>query len=193
MARVISIGIQNFEQVISNQYFYVDKTGFIKEWWENGDIVTLITRPRRFGKTLAMDMVKRFFSVEYSGQGDIFKGLSVWSEEKYRLYQGTLPVIFLSFADVKDTSFSNARKKIYQIIEDLYNHYDFLLESGCLNDREKEFFHKISYDMEDYAASSSLKALSRYLARYYGKNVIILLDEYDTPCRRRMLTATGTS
>ena len=181
MARVISIGIQNFEQVISNQYFYVDKTGFIKEWWENGDIVTLITRPRRFGKTLAMDMVKRFFSVEYSGQRDIFKGLSVWSEEKYRLYQGTLPVIFLSFADVKDTSFSNARKKICQIIEDLYNHYDFLLESGCLNDREKEFFHKISYDMEDYAASSSLKALSRYLARYYGKNVIILLDEYDTP------------
>ena len=77
MARVISIGIQNFEQVISNQYFYVDKTGFIKEWWENGDIVTLITRPRRFGKTLAMDIVKRFFSVEYSGQRDIFKGLSV--------------------------------------------------------------------------------------------------------------------
>lgn len=111
MSRVISIGIQDFEQLILNKYFYVDKTGFIKEWWENGDIVTLITRPRRFGKTLAMDMVKCFFSIEYTGKKHLFQGLSVWKEETYRRLQGTYPVIFFSFADVKDTSFSNARKK----------------------------------------------------------------------------------
>lgn len=181
MSRVISIGIQDFEQLILNKYFYVDKTGFIKEWWENGDIVTLITRPRRFGKTLAMDMVKCFFSIEYTGKKHLFQGLSVWKEETYRRLQGTYPVIFFSFADVKDTSFPNARKKICQIIEDLYNRFDFLLEGNCLNDKEKAFFHKISYDMEDYAASTSLKALCRYLSQYYGKNVIILLDEYDTP------------
>ncbi len=181
MTRTIGIGIQNFERIISNRYFYIDKTNFIKEWWENGDAVTLIARPRRFGKTLAMDMTRRFFSVEHSGQTMPFHGLSIWQEETYRSLQGTYPVIFLSFADVKDTSFPNARKKICQIIEDLYNHYDFLLESGCLNNKEKAFFHKISYDMEDYAATTSLRALSRYLSRYFGKNVIILLDEYDTP------------
>lgn len=181
MARVAGIGIQNFEYVVSNQYFYVDKTHFIKEWWENGDTVTLITRPRRFGKTLTMDMVKRFFSADHSDQGRLFKGLSIWKEEKYRCLQGTYPVIFLSFADVKDTAFPNARKKICQIIEDLYNHYDFLLDSGCLNDKEQAFFRRISYDMEDYAASTSIRALSRYLSKYYKKNVIILLDEYDTP------------
>lgn len=181
MARTIGIGIQNFEYVISNQYFYVDKTSFIKDWWEQGDIATLITRPRRFGKTLTLDMVKCFFSAEYAGREDLFGNLSIWNEQQYRCLQGTYPVIFLSFADVKDTTFSNARKKICQLIEELYNHYDFLLGSGCLNHKEKDFFQRISYDMEDYAASASLRALSRFLSRYYKKNVIILLDEYDTP------------
>ena len=84
MNKVISIGNQGFDKIRENDYFYVDKTGFIKEWWESGDDVTLITRPRRFGKTLNMDMLKCFFSNQYTGSADLFEGLSIWKEEKYR-------------------------------------------------------------------------------------------------------------
>lgn len=181
MARTVGIGIQSFEKIRENNYFYIDKTRFIKEWWENGDDITLITRPRRFGKTLTMDMVERFFSVKYKECGRLFEGLSIWEEEKYRKLQGTYPVIFLSFAGVKETSFLQVRKKICQYIKDQYNKCDFLLKGDCLNDSEKEQYRNISAEMEDYAASDSLKNLSDYLCRYYGKKVIILLDEYDTP------------
>ena len=84
MARTVAIGIQDFEQIIKNDYFYVDKTNFIKEWWESGDSVTLIARPRRFGKTLNMSMLEEFFSLKYTDRGDLFEGLSIWKEEKYR-------------------------------------------------------------------------------------------------------------
>ena len=181
MARTVGIGQQDFGQVIENDYFYVDKTGFIKEWWENGDSVTLITRPRRFGKTLNMSMVQHFLSVDYADRGNLFEGLSIWQEEKYRQLQGTYPVISLSFADVKARLFSDARKMICQTITNLYNKYDFLLESGHLNDNECASYRQVSANMEDYMAASSLRALSDYLSRYYGKKVIILLDEYDTP------------
>ncbi len=112
MARTVGIGHQSFEDVITSNNFYIDKTMFIKEWWENNDTVTLITRPRRFGKTLTLDMVKCFFSVRYSGRSDLFQNLSIWQEEKFREMQGTYPVIFLSFASVKEISFSNTRTKI---------------------------------------------------------------------------------
>lgn len=138
MARTVAIGNQDFEGIIANHCFYIDKTNFIKEWWESMDAVTLITRPRRFGKTLNMDMVNKFFSVEYAGREDLFAELSIWKDEKYRELQGTYPVIFLSFAGVKETSFPDARKSICQIIENLYNKYDFLLESDHLNEREKK-------------------------------------------------------
>ena len=181
MPRVVGIGHQDFEQMITSDNFYIDKTMFIKEWWENNDTVTLITRPRRFGKTLNLDMTDHFFSVNYFGRGDLFQDLSVWKEEKYRELQGTYPVIFFSFADMKETTFSEARKSICQIIKDLYNRYDFLLGGSYLNEDEKKAYQNISVDMEDYLAVNSLKALSDYLMRYYGKKVIILLDEYDTP------------
>ncbi|EOS35731.1 hypothetical protein C808_04472 [Lachnospiraceae bacterium M18-1] len=181
MARTVGIGHQNFEKLITNDYFYIDKTNFIKEWWESGDEVTLITRPRRFGKTLNLDMTEHFFSIEYSGRSDLFQNLSIWKEEKYRELQGTYPVIFLSFADVKETTFPDARKSICQIIRNLFNKYDFLLESGRLNEDESKGYNNISAEMENYLAANSLKALSDYLMRYYGKKVIILLDEYDTP------------
>ena len=181
MARTVGIGHQSFEDVITSNNFYIDKTMFIKEWWENNDTVTLITRPRRFGKTLTLDMVKCFFSVRYSGRSDLFQNLSIWQEEKFREMQGTYPVIFLSFASVKEISFSNTRTKICQIIKNLYNKYDFLLETDCLNDAEKKAYLEISDEMADPAASNSLNVLSDYLMRYYGRKVIILLDEYDTP------------
>lgn len=181
MARIVSIGNQNFADIITNNYFYIDKTMFIREWWENGDAVTLITRPRRFGKTLLISMVERFFSTEYEGQSGVFEGLSIWREEKYRKLQGTCPVISLSFADIKEGSFKAAREKLYQIITDLYHKYRFLLDKNFLEGSEKEFFQKVSPDMPDYVATLSLKALSGCLYRYYGKKAIILLDEYDTP------------
>ncbi len=181
MARTVGIGNQNFADIITNNYFYIDKTMFIQEWWENGDAVTLITRPRRFGKTLLINMVERFFSTEYERQGSVFEGLSIWQEEKYRRLQGTCPVISLSFANIKAPSFQNAKKMICRIIKKLYNKFDFLLAADCLKEDEKEQYREVSATMEDYIAWDSLNALSEYLYRYYHKKVIILLDEYDTP------------
>ncbi len=181
MARMVSIGNQDFESLRKRNNFYVDKTGFIKEWWEADDTVTLITRPRRFGKTLTMNMLEKFFSAEYAGRGDLFEGLHIWEDEKYRDLQGTYPVIMLSFADIKETAFIQARKAICRTIKLLYDRYDFLIQGSLLSDSEKNDFRQISADMEDNMASFSLKMLCIYLSRYYGKKVIILLDEYDTP------------
>jgi hypothetical protein len=187
MARTVGIGHQSFEQIITNNNFYVDKTSFIKEWWENDDAVTLITRPRRFGKTLNMSMTEQFFSLEYAKRDDLFRNLSIWKEEKYQKLQGTYPVISLSFAKLKETSFVNTRRKICRIIKNLYNHYDFLLSSDKLNEDEKKTYTDISVDMDDDLATDSLNILSDYLARYYGKKVIILLDEYDTPMQEAFI------
>lgn len=181
MTQVVGIGNQNFEVIRKEHYFYVDKTSFIKEWWENGDSVTLITRPRRFGKTLTLSMVEKFFSVQYAGRDDLFQGLKVWESEKFRKIQGTYPVLFISFAGVKENSYLQTRKKICNIIKETYSHCYFLLKGDILSEHEKQDFQNISADMEDYEASDSLKSLSYYLFRYYGKRVIILLDEYDTP------------
>lgn len=181
MPRTVSIGCQDFEKLRVRNNFYVDKTAFIKEWWEAEDEVTLITRPRRFGKTLTMSMLEKFFSVEYAGRNDLFEGLEIWNEEKYRQLQGTYPVIFISFAPVKETTFFSARKKLCFLIAELYNRFDFLLDSGILGEDEKEYYRKVSFDMEAHIATDALKALSGFLMRYYGKKVILLLDEYDTP------------
>lgn len=94
MARTVGIGIQSFEKLIAENTFYIDKTDFIRQWWENRDDVTLITRPRRFGKTLNMNMLERFLSAEYAEQGEVFEGLTIWKDEKYRKLQGSMPVIF---------------------------------------------------------------------------------------------------
>ena len=181
MAKTIAIGRQDFERMRTRNVFYIDKTDFIREWWEAEDEVTLITRPRRFGKTLNMSMTEQFFSVDYAGRGDLFEGLSIWEDEKYRKLQGTYPVIFLSFASVKETTFDQARKGICSEIKDLYNKKDFLLEGNLLNEDEKKDFRRISADMENHQASVSLRKLAGYMSRYYGKKVILLLDEYDTP------------
>lgn len=180
MPKTIGIGIQDFEKIITRKVFYIDKTMFIKEWWESMDDVTLITRPRRFGKTLTVSMLEHFFSVRYA-DSTLFEGLNIWKEEKYRRLQGTYPVISLSFADVKDTSYEEARIKICQTIADLYNKYAFLAKGDLLEENEKEYFQRISIDMRDSEITVSLRRLSDYLCRYYGKKVIILLDEYDTP------------
>ena len=181
MAKTIAIGRQDFERMRTRNVFYIDKTDFIREWWEAEDEVTLITRPRRFGKTLNMSMTEQFFSVDYAGRGDLFEGLSIWKDEKYRKLQGTYPVLFISFADVKETDFDQARKRICMILEELYNEYDFLLEGNLLNEKEKKNFQEVAGGMESSIAVASLKNLSGYMSAYYGKKVILLLDEYDTP------------
>lgn len=181
MARIVSIGAQNFETLIKNNYFYVDKTAFIKEWWESGDSVTLISRPRRFGKTLNMNMLERFFSVKYAGRGEVFQNLSIWKEEKYRKLQGTYPVLFLSFASVKADNFAEAKEQIFQIITDLYAEHEYLRDSDTMGERDREFFDRVGRDMSNSDASRALHQLAGFLGHYYGKKVIILLDEYDTP------------
>ncbi len=181
MARTVGIGIQSFEKLITENSFYIDKTDFIRQWWENRDDVTLITRPRRFGKTLNMNMLERFLSVQYAGQGEVFEGLSIWKNEKYRKLQGSMPVIYLSFADVKANTFALAREKICMLIEEVYRRYDFLLTGGSLKEGEAERFRKVLVEMTDSEAAYSLKNLSGYLSGYYGKKVVILVDEYDTP------------
>ena len=181
MGRTVGIGIQDFEDVINNNCFYVDKTNFIKEWWESGDSVTLITRPRRFGKTLNMSMLNRFFSLEFAGKGEIFEGLSIWKEEKYRQLQGTYPVISLSFAGVKETDYESTKRRIIEILKTQFENFSFLSESDKLSENEQEYVKRMTKEMDAFDAGTSLHKLSEYLCRYYGKKVIILLDEYDTP------------
>ena len=181
MARTVAIGIQQFDELIKKNCFYVDKTDFIREWWESNDSVTLITRPRRFGKTLNMSMTEQFFSINYADRSDLFKGLSIWKNEKYRDLQGTYPVISLSFANIKERDYQTTRKKICQIIVELYTNYSFLLDSQKLKDGDRDFFQRISVDMDDVDATMAIHYLCKYLYMYYGKKVIVLLDEYDTP------------
>ena len=181
MSRTVGIGIQNFEKIIKSNCFYVDKTHFIKEWWESGDDVTLITRPRRFGKTLNMSMIEIFFSVEYKDRAELFEGLSIYKEETYRQLQGTYPVIFLSFANIKETDFKATRKKICQMISELYTRYDFLIEDETCKEGDREYYRRINPQMDDVDASMSVHYLAKLMYQYYGKKVIILLDEYDTP------------
>lgn len=182
MARTVAIGIQDFEQVITNDYFYIDKTDLIREWWESGDSVTLITRPRRFGKTLNMSMLEKFFSVEYAGKSELFEGLRIWENEKYHALQGTYPVISLSFARVKEVNYADTRDKICAILRNLYIKFSHLKDSDVLTDADRAYFDRIlAVEINNSDATSALYQLSDYLYRYYGKKVIIFLDEYDTP------------
>ena len=181
MKKVISIGIQGFSDLREQDCFFVDKTNFIKEWWENRDVVTLITRPRRFGKTLNMSMLDCFFSNKYANRADLFEGLSIWQDETYRKLQGTYPVIFLSFAAVKAGNLEDAKTQIKQEIARLYWENRNLMKEDIFGEDERELYYRTTVKMDDVTAQDSLRNLSVWMERYYGKKVIILLDEYDTP------------
>ena len=187
MGNKISIGKQDFCSLREKRLFYVDKTYFIKEWWEADDDVTLITRPRRFGKTLNMSMLECFFSNRYEGRADLFEGLSIWEEEKYRKLQGSFPVIFLSFAAVKAGNLEDAKMQIKMQIENLYAGYRYLLEGDMLTENERKQFLSMEAEMPDAYAATSVNRLCNYLSRCYGKKVIVLLDEYDTPMQEAYL------
>ena len=181
MGRPISIGAQSFEFIRKNECFFVDKTDFIKEWWENTDAVTLITRPRRFGKTLNLDMMNCFFSRTYEGRSELFEGLSIWKDEKYRKLQGSFPVIFLSFADIKGQTFEKTKQMIKYLLERLYREHNYVRDGKGMDEKEMEFFDSVSSRMPDDVAVLALKYLSDYMERHYGQKVLIFLDEYDTP------------
>lgn len=185
--RTVSIGAQGFEKLRMKQCFYVDKTDFIRQWWDSEDDVTLITRPRRFGKTLNMDMLNCFFSNRYSDRGDLFEGLSIWGDEAYKQIQGTYPVIFVSFAAIKETESLAAKKRLGNLICRLYGQYEFLLDSEQLSDMKKEKFRQMCRKIEESEVADSLNFLSELLYVHYGKKVIILLDEYDTPLQEAYL------
>lgn len=182
------LGYQNFEEVRIGNIFYIDKTDFIRQWWECADKVTLITRPRRFGKTLNMSTVECFFSNQYADRSDLFEGLSIWErksvdgEFQYRALQGAFPVIFLSFANVKAAGYTDMIYKITEVIAKLYEKNRFLLEGGILSDNEKKYYNNIVPGMNAGAAAGTISTMADFMRRYYGgKKVIILLDEYDTP------------
>ena len=181
MARKVAIGVQSFRELREKNAFYIDKTAFLKEWWEGLDAVTLITRPRRFGKTLNMSMLECFFSNKYEGRGDLFEGLSIWEDETYHKLQGTYPVVFLSFAGVKQTTYENTKGLINELIVKLFIQYEWLLKDGRFTDKDRDFYRQVSGNMPDVVASLSLNTLCEWLHRYYGKKCIVLLDEYDTP------------
>ena len=187
MERKIAIGIQDFSELREKGYFYIDKTDFIKEWWEAGDSTTLITRPRRFGKTLNISMLEQFFSLSYEGRGELFEGLSIWQEEKYRTLQGTYPVISLSFAGVKEADFESVRYQIRLLLMKEYEKYSYMMKDEFFPQIKKDRFYQMAYDMDTKDMGMSLYILSDYIYEYHGKKVIILLDEYDTPMQEAYL------
>lgn len=182
MPRTVAIGVQDFSKLIENNSFYVDKTDFIKEWWENRDDITLITRPRRFGKTLTMSMIDYFFSIRHAGRSDLFEGLKIWKDQDYRNLQGTYPVIFLSFANLKAAHYEELCQDVRGFAAREYRRHVYLLKSDSFLPTDQEHFYKrLSGEGSINDICSSINLLSEYLYEYYGKKVIILLDEYDTP------------
>lgn len=178
---LVNIGEQRFDRLIEQERFYIDKTNFIKEWWETSSTVTLITRPRRFGKTLNMSMLECFFSIRYAERSDLFEGLSIWEEEKYRQLQGTFPVIFLSFANVKASNYADMEYCITKVISDLYEQNRYLFDKVVLSDNEREYYGSVKPGMDGILAAGAIHSMACFMQRYYKKDVIIILDEYDTP------------
>ena len=175
------LGYQDFRRMREDHIFYIDKTDFIKEWWEYSDMVTLITRPRRFGKTLNLSMAECFFSNRSANRGDLFEGLSIWQSEEYRNMQGTYPVIFLSFAPIKTGRIDEIKAALKQIVADVYREYRFIMEAQIFHQKDREDFDAVSKQMDDMTAYTALNRLCSYLYQYYHQNVIVMLDEYDTP------------
>ena len=189
---VVNIGVQRFDKLRKQGSFYIDKTDFIREWWETGSEVTLITRPRRFGKTLNMSMLECFFSRKYENRADLFEGLSIFGHdsdrEKFRNLQGRFPVIFLTFANIKADRYLEMENKIVEVIASLYNENDYLLDGDCLNTNEKEYYKNIKIGMPGDIAVGAVHQMACFMQRYYNENVIILLDEYDTPMQEAWLS-----
>ena len=181
MKREIATGIQDFESIRVNRRFYVDKTDFISKWWNGGDVATLITRPRRFGKTLNMSTLNCFFSNKFENRSDLFEGLKIWEDADMRGQQGKWPVIFLSFAGIKGRTCEDTIIQIKNMLVKLFSAFPELREYKGLDPNERRALERITEDMSDVHAALSLNLLSGLLQKIHGKRVLIFLDEYDTP------------
>ena len=186
MRKKLPIGIDGFEKIRTNDFYYVDKTMFIAELLQNWGEVNLFTRPRRFGKTLNMSMLKCFF--EIGGKKELFNGLQISQDKKLcEEYMGKFPVISISLKSVDGLSFEAACAALRSVIGDEAARFQFLPESGNLSKNEREGYEgwmhtqKGLFAMDDQLLVNSLKTLSRLLAKHYGRNVILLIDEYDVP------------
>ena len=162
MSQTVSLGAQDFAYIRENNCFFVDKTDFIREWWENKDSVTLITRPRRFGKTLNLSMMECFFSVAYEKRSDLFQGLSIWKSEEYRKLQGTYPVIYMSFANMKGSTISAVKEGIIQSLVRLYGKYSFIRKEAFMSPQDLEYFDSVTLEMSDTTAALAINSLSDY-------------------------------
>lgn len=178
--KALPIGLSDFKSIIEENYYYVDKTDLISNLLYDGAKVNLFTRPRRFGKTLNMSMLKHFFDIENGEENrKLFEDLKI-SDSEYMTEQGKYPVIFISFKNLEEEDWNNCLRKIKNLIGDLYNEFEFLRKK--LNKRDLKFFDSIWMEEEDVVWESALKNLTRYLYNYYGeRKVIVLIDEYDTP------------
>lgn len=192
MARKTAIGIQYFDEIKEKNCFYVDKTYFIRQWWENQDKVTLIARPRRFGKTLNMSMIECFFSYKYRERSDLFQDLFIWKEAEYRKLQGTYPVIFISFAEVKGGDYNFASGIIKQILMDKFRECEKLLltlsSKEEIAQEHRDFILRGKRgELSEEELVRSLLRISEIFNEVCGKKVIILIDEYDTPLQEAWL------
>ena len=177
--KAIPIGIENFEDIIKDNYYYVDKSMLIEDILVNRAAVTLFTRPRRFGKTLNMSMIKYFFDVRNKDENrKLFEGLKIFGSE-YMKEQGKYPVIFVSLKDLRGDTWEDTFENLKSFISDLYAEFEDMRE--IMNKRDKIKFDKIFYEEEKGDYETALKLLSNYIYKYYGKKVIILIDEYDAP------------
>ncbi|MCD7717365.1 MAG: ATP-binding protein [Lachnospiraceae bacterium] len=182
MLKKAALGITEFEDVIGRNAFYVDKTYFISDWYNSLDQVTLITRPRRFGKTLTLNMVETFFSPRFKGRGDLFDGLLIWEDEEFRKLQGTIPVINFSLANVKQDTYKSMCYSIRMLLSQLFRRHSYLLDSEKLSEYEKEKYDSILCEKApDESCMTAVQFLSQCMYEHFGKKVMILIDEYDTP------------
>ena len=182
MARTIKLGAQGFEGIRANGCFYVDKTGFVRDWWLAQDDVTLVCRPRRFGKTLNLDTVRCFLSRDFAGRGEeLFGGLGVWEDPAMRELQGTVPVVAMSFARVKQSNFEAMCARINELMVSLVEAHAYLYEWSGLSDRDRQGLDSVARDMDAVTCTNVPNMLCRLLRRYHGVAPVVLLDEYDAP------------
>ncbi len=178
----LPIGVEDFKRLVDNEYYFVDKTLMIKELLENKETVNLFTRPRRFGKTLNMSMLQRFFEATAKSNAYLFDGLKIAAYPEYMAYQGQYPVISISLKSMKQASYTDAFYMYKNLIAKEYEKHKIILESNKILQSEKEIFRNIMEQRADQNVYlNSIRTLSDILEKYYEKNVIILIDEYDVP------------
>lgn len=186
MKKTIQVGTSDFKELIEGNHYFVDKSLLIKEFVENGAKVILTPRPRRFGKTLNMSMLKYFFNIETKEETkDLFRGLKIEDEKDIMKMQGEYPVIFVSFKNIKYDTYEGAGQGIALLLANLYNQHRYLLDSDKLSAEEKEKFMKILKESGSEAdRAEGISILMRFMSMYYEKKVMLFIDEYDVPIQQ---------